>query len=87
VWGFRALGRTRTLESHASRLRRKLTLSDEDRFIVNVWGVARAVAGVVRTWREVALLRRFRASLRLSEPRGFETFGDFVGTLRVRTCG
>ena len=39
VWGFRALGRTRTLESHASRLRRKLTLSDEDRFIVNVWGV------------------------------------------------
>jgi DNA-binding response OmpR family regulator len=39
VWGFRALGRTRTLESHASRLRRKLNLSDEDRYIVNVWGV------------------------------------------------
>jgi DNA-binding response OmpR family regulator len=39
VWGFRALGRTRTLESHASRLRRKLNLSDEDRFVVNVWGV------------------------------------------------
>lgn len=39
VWGFRALGRTRTLESHASRLRRKLCLDDGDRFVVNVWGV------------------------------------------------
>ena len=39
VWGFRALGRTRTLESHASRLRKKLRLGDEDRYIVNVWGV------------------------------------------------
>jgi DNA-binding response OmpR family regulator len=39
VWGFRALGRTRTLESHASRLRKKLCLSPEDRFVVNVWGV------------------------------------------------
>ncbi len=24
VWGFRSMGRTRTLDSHASRLRRKL---------------------------------------------------------------
>jgi DNA-binding response OmpR family regulator len=39
VWGFRALGRTRTLESHASRLRRKLNLSEDDRYVVNVWGV------------------------------------------------
>jgi DNA-binding response OmpR family regulator len=39
VWGFRALGRTRTLESHASRLRRKLHVGRDDRFIVNVWGV------------------------------------------------
>jgi DNA-binding response OmpR family regulator len=39
VWGFRALGRTRTLESHASRLRRKLSLSEADRYVVNVWGV------------------------------------------------
>jgi len=39
VWGFRALGRTRTLESHASRLRRKLSLSETDHFVVNVWGV------------------------------------------------
>jgi DNA-binding response OmpR family regulator len=39
VWGFRALGRTRTLESHASRLRRKLCVEGDDRFVVNVWGV------------------------------------------------
>jgi DNA-binding response OmpR family regulator len=39
VWGFRALGRTRTLESHASRLRKKLRLAGGDRLIVNVWGV------------------------------------------------
>jgi len=39
VWGFRSLGRTRTLDSHASRLRRKLCRADSDRFVVNVWGV------------------------------------------------
>jgi DNA-binding response OmpR family regulator len=39
VWGFRALGRTRTLESHASRVRKKLCLAPDDRFVVNVWGV------------------------------------------------
>ncbi len=39
VWGYRALGRTRTLESHASRLRKKLRLAEDDAFIVNIWGV------------------------------------------------
>jgi DNA-binding response OmpR family regulator len=39
VWGFKALGRTRTLESHASRVRKKLCLDPDDRFVVNVWGV------------------------------------------------
>ncbi|MEX2612775.1 MAG: response regulator transcription factor [Gaiellaceae bacterium] len=39
VWGYRALGRTRTLESHASRLRKKLRLVEGDHFVVNVWGV------------------------------------------------
>jgi DNA-binding response OmpR family regulator len=38
VWGFRALGTTRTLDSHASRLRKKLNATGE-MFIVNVWGV------------------------------------------------
>jgi len=38
VWGFRSLGRTRTLDSHASRLRRKLD-PDSARYVVNCWGV------------------------------------------------
>lgn len=38
VWNFRALGNTRTLDSHAFRLRQKLNHAG-DRFVVNVWGV------------------------------------------------
>jgi DNA-binding response OmpR family regulator len=38
VWGFRSLGTTRTLDSHACRLRRKLG-AHGDRFVINVWGV------------------------------------------------
>ena len=38
VWGFRSMGSTRTLDSHACRLRRKLG-GDGDQFVVNVWGV------------------------------------------------
>jgi DNA-binding response OmpR family regulator len=40
VWGYRALGRTRTLDSHASRLRRKLQQAGAGpSVVVNVWGV------------------------------------------------
>lgn len=39
VWGYRSLGRTRTLDSHASRLRRKLQAASEGAFVINVWGV------------------------------------------------
>jgi DNA-binding response OmpR family regulator len=38
VWGFRSLGKTRTLDSHASRLRRKLD-PEHGRYVVNVWGI------------------------------------------------
>jgi DNA-binding response OmpR family regulator len=38
VWDFKTMGRTRTLDSHASRLRRKLD-PEGGRFISNVWGV------------------------------------------------
>ena len=39
VWDFRSLGRTRTLDSHASRLRRKLGAASPESFVLNVWGV------------------------------------------------
>ncbi|MGZ4380164.1 MAG: winged helix-turn-helix domain-containing protein [Gaiellaceae bacterium] len=40
VWGFRSLGRTRTLDSHASRLRRKLARDGAGPFVLNLWGVS-----------------------------------------------
>ena len=47
VWGFRAMGATRTLDSHACRLRQKLGTRG-DRFVVNVWGVGyRLIDGAV----------------------------------------
>lgn len=37
VWGYRTPARTRTLDSHASRLRRKLDPAN-GRYVVNAWG-------------------------------------------------
>jgi DNA-binding response OmpR family regulator len=41
VWGFRSAGRTRTLDSHASRLRRRLGGD----YVRNVWGVGYCLLG------------------------------------------
>jgi DNA-binding response OmpR family regulator len=46
VWGYRADARTRTLDSHASRLRRKLRAADPSSALVdNVWGVGYRLLG------------------------------------------
>lgn len=48
VWGFRATARTRTLDSHASRLRRKLReLDAETPWVDNVWGVGYRLLGEI----------------------------------------
>jgi DNA-binding response OmpR family regulator len=47
VWGFQVICPTRTIDSHAHRLRRKLA-AHGDRFVINVWGVGyRLVDGTV----------------------------------------
>ena len=38
VWGYRSCGSTRTVDSHASRLRRKLERLG-GRWVINEWGV------------------------------------------------
>jgi DNA-binding response OmpR family regulator len=45
VWGFRSLGRTRTLDSHASRLRRRLARPGQPPYVQNVWGVGYCLLG------------------------------------------
>ena len=46
VWGFRARSRTRTLDAHASRLRRKLRAADPVAPLVeNEWGVGYRLLG------------------------------------------
>jgi DNA-binding response OmpR family regulator len=46
VWGYRPGARTRTLDSHASRLRRKLRAAGtDDALVENVWGVGYRLLG------------------------------------------
>jgi DNA-binding response OmpR family regulator len=47
VWGFQVICPTRTIDSHAHRLRKKLATRG-DRFVINVWGVGyRLVDGTI----------------------------------------
>jgi DNA-binding response OmpR family regulator len=48
VWGYTVASRTRTLDSHASRLRRKLrALEPSVSFVDNVWGVGYRLVGTI----------------------------------------
>ncbi|HEX4836961.1 MAG TPA: response regulator transcription factor [Solirubrobacteraceae bacterium] len=44
VWGFRSNGSTRTLDSHACRLRRKLTLAGAEGWVNTEWGIGYRLA-------------------------------------------
>jgi DNA-binding response OmpR family regulator len=69
VWGFRAPGRTRTLDSHASRLRRKLAAAGGTGYIVNVWGVRRGGTGKRRQpWTDLGLSRDCPIKVPLRRP-------------------
>jgi DNA-binding response OmpR family regulator len=47
VWGWQTVNETRTLDSHASRLRGKLAVRG-DKFVINVWGVGyRLIDGAI----------------------------------------
>lgn len=48
VWGYRAEGSTRTVDSHASRLRRKLALVGAEGWVCSTWGVGYRLAPDVR---------------------------------------
>jgi DNA-binding response OmpR family regulator len=45
VWQYRSPARTRTLDSHASRLRRKLRAAGGEGLVENVWGVGYRLLG------------------------------------------
>lgn len=49
VWGYRATGSTRTVDSHASRLRRKLASAGADGWVCSAWGVGYRLAPDART--------------------------------------
>jgi DNA-binding response OmpR family regulator len=48
IWDYRSIGRTRTLDSHASRVRRKLREAGATvEFVDNVWGVGYRLLGAM----------------------------------------
>jgi DNA-binding response OmpR family regulator len=49
VWGFRSAGATRTLDSHASRLRRKLAVAGAEGWVCSTWGVGYRLTPDIQT--------------------------------------
>jgi len=60
VWGFRAQGTTRTVDSHACRLRRKLALAGADGWVTSLWGIGYRLAPDAHT--ELRLLSGGRSA-------------------------
>ena len=58
IWGLQTFGHTRTLDSHASRLRRKLCGDRDEKLVINVWGVGyRLVPGELHRTQAAASVR------------------------------
>ena len=58
IWGLQTFGHSRTLDSHASRLRRKLCGDGDDKLVINVWGVGyRLLPGGLPRMRAAAPVR------------------------------
>jgi DNA-binding response OmpR family regulator len=58
VWGYRSLGRTRTIDSHACRLRRRIAAITDTPYVINEWGVGYrltlpTLAAPAQGWNEV----------------------------------
>ena len=68
IWGQRTVGTTRTLDSHACRLRRKLGARG-DRYVVNVWGVGYRLVDAPAVEAPDALARRVRRGARARAAR------------------
>lgn len=49
VWGYRGTGATRTVETHASRLRRKLASAGAEGWVCSAWGVGYSLTPDART--------------------------------------
>jgi DNA-binding response OmpR family regulator len=58
IWGLKTFGHSRTLDSHASRLRRKLCADGDAKLVINVWGVGyRLLPGGLLGMQAVASVR------------------------------
>lgn len=56
IWGYRSIGTTRTLDSHACRLRGKLSVGGLA-FVINVWGVGYRLIDAIEAPAEAAELQ------------------------------
>jgi DNA-binding response OmpR family regulator len=72
LWGFRSKGRTRTLDSHASRLRRKLDPKGA-RYVFNCWGGIGDAR--TRTTPELRGITRVRDRMRIESAIGTRIAG------------